>query len=306
MSGLVRPKIDTSLTLTDRAPLHFLSDLVRLRDEILPSTIEARAQREKDRFKPQRKRTAPVDQRLSRSSLGGGLDANDQQRLLEEQMHRKDPSSASKASEKNDLPPLPVSSPTPAARTSAIRSTPTPPPKQTQPIASANAEDAPFVPPESSPEEEETDTFQDNISSPSVNPRTISPIPPKAPSPPAKAPEPTFAPSTEQWKPMEDKPEPAEAIDYTPRAAKRTSRIVEDAPFNPPAEDAPFVPPDENVPITLQTNNLARSSSNGQPSPLSRSTRVTRGPRPLSMGEGARPGTVAAAAQRFGNSTSSR
>lgn len=281
--------MDTSLTLTDRAPLHFLSDLVRLREEILPSTIEARAQREKDRFKPQRKRTAPVDQRLSRSSLGGGLDASDQHRLLEEQMYRKDPSSASKSSEKSELPPLPVSTPTPAAKTPITHSTPTPPPKPAQPTVSANAEDAPFVPPEtSSEEEEETDTFQEAVSTPSVNARTASPIPPKAPSPPAKAPEPTFAPAPEQWKPVEEKSEPAEPIDYTSRIAKRSSRIAQDAPFSPPAEDAPFVPPDENVPLSLQTNTLARSSSNGQPSPLSRSTRVTRGPRPLSMGEAAR------------------
>lgn len=276
--GLVRPKIDSALTLTDRAPLHFLSDLVRLREQILPSTIEARTQREKDRFTPKRKRTAPVDQRLSRSKLGNDLDATERHSLLEEQMHKKDPST-SKLSEKSELPPTP-----PPIEKPRLPTPPAPAKEIVLPVASTKAEDAPFLPPA---EESEEEPFVEAVSPPSVNGSSIIPAVQLASVVPLVPVE-----LKDEVKPIEQQPIKAvqpEPVAYIPPPATRTSRVAEDLPFIPPSEplDAPFVPPDEDVPLVAQAT-LARSGTAEKVAPLARTGRVTRGPRPISTGEAAR------------------
>lgn len=58
----------------------------------MPDVIEQRTKQELDRFKPKRKRTRPVDMRISRSSLGDAKPAQAQE-LLADQLHQKEPPS---------------------------------------------------------------------------------------------------------------------------------------------------------------------------------------------------------------------
>ncbi|KAG9312988.1 hypothetical protein JVU11DRAFT_6426 [Chiua virens] len=65
---IIRPKIETELSIQDRHPMLLFLDLLKNYDNILPLTI-ARKQRESERRIPVRKRTAPVDLRMSRAKL---------------------------------------------------------------------------------------------------------------------------------------------------------------------------------------------------------------------------------------------
>lgn len=77
--ALVRPKVETALTLDDRFPVLLFADLVRGAGEVFAAADELRdGGRRDDRYMPRRQRTKPVDVRLSRSSLraaGAGVPA---------------------------------------------------------------------------------------------------------------------------------------------------------------------------------------------------------------------------------------
>jgi hypothetical protein len=81
MPDILRPLSDTELTIGDRTPSLFLGDLITLYSQIFPSLVEKK-KAEKERVMPVRKRTALVDQRISRSRLS--IEANPQE-LLEAQ-----------------------------------------------------------------------------------------------------------------------------------------------------------------------------------------------------------------------------
>ncbi|KAI6112615.1 hypothetical protein F5141DRAFT_1213876 [Pisolithus sp. B1] len=68
---IIRPKVETELSIQDRHPTLLLIDLLKNYDSILPPTIE-RKKRESERRVPVRKRTAPVDMRISRGKLSVG------------------------------------------------------------------------------------------------------------------------------------------------------------------------------------------------------------------------------------------
>ncbi|KAG0144242.1 hypothetical protein CROQUDRAFT_80137 [Cronartium quercuum f. sp. fusiforme G11] len=84
--GLLRPKVETAVTLSDRFQPIFLSDLVTHYDRILPVAIELRG---KLVPAPQRKNTRPVDMRVKRSGLGieGSVPDGQAQEILE--THRR-------------------------------------------------------------------------------------------------------------------------------------------------------------------------------------------------------------------------
>jgi hypothetical protein len=106
-------------------------DLVKNYDVLLPPTI-ARKKRESERKVPVRKRTAPVDMRLSRSRISVGADAK---QLLAAQQVAQNPSLV-KTAKSPELPPLPppvlaasVSvSPTQGPTTPVTQLPPPPPP----------------------------------------------------------------------------------------------------------------------------------------------------------------------------------
>ncbi|KAL7424901.1 Rho-GTPase-activating protein 8 [Cryptotrichosporon argae] len=75
---ILRPQYETELTIQDRTPSLFLADLVRHYDGVFPALLDKK-KKEADRIMPVRKRTALVDQRMSRSKLEHDLAEADEQ-----------------------------------------------------------------------------------------------------------------------------------------------------------------------------------------------------------------------------------
>ncbi|KAI0058993.1 hypothetical protein BV25DRAFT_1890544 [Artomyces pyxidatus] len=73
---ILRPKFETGVSVQDRHPAMFFIDLIKYYSDILPPTI-AKKKNETERKVPLRKRTAPVDMRMSRSRLSVGADARE-------------------------------------------------------------------------------------------------------------------------------------------------------------------------------------------------------------------------------------
>ncbi|OAX43944.1 hypothetical protein K503DRAFT_610472 [Rhizopogon vinicolor AM-OR11-026] len=68
---IIKPKVETELSIQDRHPTLLFIDLLKNYDDILPPTI-AKKKRESERRVPVRKRTAPIDMRMSRSRISVG------------------------------------------------------------------------------------------------------------------------------------------------------------------------------------------------------------------------------------------
>ncbi|THH01772.1 hypothetical protein EW145_g6857, partial [Phellinidium pouzarii] len=102
--NILRPKVENELSIQDRHPTLLFIDLLKHFSEIIPPTI-ARKKRDSDRKIPLRKRTAPVDMRMSRSRLSvANIDTRE---ILEEQMFAKNPSTRpSPRPATSPLPPL--------------------------------------------------------------------------------------------------------------------------------------------------------------------------------------------------------
>jgi hypothetical protein len=64
--SLIRPEHETSLTIQERSPANFLSDMIRFYSETFPQVIsERRKQIEAERLQPQRKNTRPVSSSIA-------------------------------------------------------------------------------------------------------------------------------------------------------------------------------------------------------------------------------------------------
>ncbi|PWN48906.1 hypothetical protein IE53DRAFT_398827 [Violaceomyces palustris] len=103
--ALIRPRFETARTISARHPTLLAMDLVQYYDRIFPDLL-ARKARESDlalaaqRRMPIRKRTKPVDQRISRSSIG--RDVQEGHQLLAAQygsMHASDSNGSSQSPE---------------------------------------------------------------------------------------------------------------------------------------------------------------------------------------------------------------
>ncbi|KAG1746630.1 uncharacterized protein EDB91DRAFT_1118048 [Suillus paluster] len=68
---IIKPKVETELSIQDRHPTLLFIDLLKNYDDILPPTI-AKKKRESERRVPVRKRTAPIDMRMSRGRISVG------------------------------------------------------------------------------------------------------------------------------------------------------------------------------------------------------------------------------------------
>ncbi|KAF8845130.1 hypothetical protein BDN67DRAFT_962064 [Paxillus ammoniavirescens] len=68
---IIRPKIETNLSIQDRHPTLLFLDLLKNYESILPPAI-AKKKRESERRIPVRKRTAPIDMRMSRGKISVG------------------------------------------------------------------------------------------------------------------------------------------------------------------------------------------------------------------------------------------
>lgn len=87
---LLRPQYETELTIQDRTPGLFLADLIEHYDQVFPALLEKKKV-QVDRPMPHRKRTALVDQRISRSRLDQSGASLNPQELLTEQVRATAP-----------------------------------------------------------------------------------------------------------------------------------------------------------------------------------------------------------------------
>ncbi|WVN86968.1 uncharacterized protein L203_102143 [Cryptococcus depauperatus CBS 7841] len=155
---ILRPQFETDLTIGDRTPSLFLSTIITHYSTLLPSLNE-KLLKETDRPMPVKKRTALVDQRISRSSLGADHDLSELLELQKERIRAVSPAPRHK-----ELPliqpqtPSPSSAVVPAPLISTSQSTnpvsalgldaPITDSKQ-EDHAAGSDEDEPFVPPTS-------------------------------------------------------------------------------------------------------------------------------------------------------------
>ncbi|MBW0504856.1 hypothetical protein O181_044571 [Austropuccinia psidii MF-1] len=89
--SLLRPKIETAVTLSDRFQPLFLVDLIKYYERVLPVAIGLRNKLlESGQKKLQRKSTRPIDMRVRRSELGieGSVPENQAQEILENNRRR--------------------------------------------------------------------------------------------------------------------------------------------------------------------------------------------------------------------------
>ncbi|KAF9525966.1 hypothetical protein CPB83DRAFT_877053 [Crepidotus variabilis] len=131
---IIRPRTETPLSIQDRHPTALFIDLLKHYDAILPPTI-SRKKRESERKVPIRKRTAPIDMRLSRSTISTGADTA---QLLQAQQIAQNPSLANKGNIKSpEMPskqlPAAVAAPQkPVAPATGLVPPPPPPPTLTK------------------------------------------------------------------------------------------------------------------------------------------------------------------------------
>ncbi|KAL1747937.1 hypothetical protein HDZ31DRAFT_80085 [Schizophyllum fasciatum] len=267
---IIRPKVETELSIQDRHPTLLFIDLLTKYDAIIPPTI-ARKKRESTRKVPLRKRTAPVDVRLSRSRISLGADT---QQLLAMQQAAKNPP-PKPAQEENHVADVPPPPPLPEPKEEAPKA-PTPP---------APAEDdqsTPRRPAFKEPPPEDDDlpprpSFKDpppepDESSPPMPSRFAEPPPEDSDTPtPGVATSPPSSPPAGQ--------SPTTAV--IPPTPQRT-------PGSPPKRSSVRSPteslrsaspasPSEDRPLNSGRSSISRHSSAGVRGP-----RGTRGPRPPS------------------------
>ncbi|GAA5891934.1 hypothetical protein JCM8208_002943 [Rhodotorula glutinis] len=69
---LLRPHVETALTLDDRFPAVFLSTLLSSSSDLFAAASDIAKKHRDERYRPRRQRTKPIDQRVRRSALGLG------------------------------------------------------------------------------------------------------------------------------------------------------------------------------------------------------------------------------------------
>ncbi|KAH7097565.1 hypothetical protein BKA62DRAFT_591337, partial [Auriculariales sp. MPI-PUGE-AT-0066] len=139
---IVRPKVETEMSIQDRHPTLFFLDLLKHYTETLPPTI-TKKKRDSERPVPTKKRTAPIDVRMSRSRLSAqGLDAKQAYQQISHSRNASRGRGDSSASAGH--PPVP---PLPEAPSSATTVAPPPPPPQVAPAQPVQPADPNAPPP---------------------------------------------------------------------------------------------------------------------------------------------------------------
>ncbi|KAI0664187.1 hypothetical protein C8Q70DRAFT_1049696 [Cubamyces menziesii] len=282
---ILRPKQENEFSIQDRHPTLLFIDLVSKYDEILPPAI-AKKKRESERKVPVRRRTRPVDMRMSRSRISAGADLKE---LAAQQLAQRGIKVKSPPPTHAVIPPSPPTRNAPAP--GSLPQVPESPrqimdePESMHPHESASTqltaepEELPAIPPPPKPEPGDI-VLEDKRSEPEIDYSKIPPPPPipgkTAPSPPAPQPasqpaHPVFkepppemddVPARPQFK--EPPPEPE-----SPPAPPRPARFVE-----PPVDDesAP-TPPPTAVPPSIRRASTPRmhtppSGGSRSPSPV--------------------------------------
>ncbi|KAI9458178.1 hypothetical protein BJY52DRAFT_1270186 [Lactarius psammicola] len=195
---ILRPKFETGVSVQDRHPTAFFVDLVKHHGDVLPPTI-AKKKADTERKVPLRKRTAPIDMRMSRTRLSAGADAKDW--LVKERAQGNIPPPVPPVSSISRAPePAPVPTPAP------------PPPPAVQPIPPP-----PPLKPTLAP----------------VPPRVVAPIP--VPAAPAVNPDLPARPAFKSPPPEDDDVPPRPAFTSPPPDSDRESPVPSPVPAPAPA-----------------------------------------------------------------------
>ncbi|KAI4527594.1 hypothetical protein K525DRAFT_231913 [Schizophyllum commune Loenen D] len=267
---IIRPKVETELSIQDRHPTLLFIDLLTKYDSIIPPTI-ARKKRESTRKVPLRKRTAPVDVRLSRSRISLGADT---QQLLAMQQAAKNP------------PPKPVHDEAP------VPEVPPPPPLE-KPV-----EEAPKPPTPPQAAEEESTPRRPAFKEPPPEDDDLPPRPQFRDPPPEPDESSPPMPSRFAEPPPEDSDTPTPGVATSPPSSPPAGQSPSTTVIPPTPQRTPGSPtkrasgvrspteslrsaspasPNEDRPLSTGRTSISRQTSAGVRGP-----RGTRGPRPPS------------------------
>ncbi|KAJ7115832.1 hypothetical protein C8R44DRAFT_793397 [Mycena epipterygia] len=288
--SIIRPKIESELSIQDRHPTLLFIDLVKSYAAIIPPTI-ARKKRESERKIPLRKRTAPVDMRLSRSRISVGADTK---QLLAAQQVAQNPSLHRASRSIDTAPPVPSLPPMPPTLPAVQESVPPPPPLPVAkpaevppppppPVAAVAAPTpAPFVPPPPPPALPTATQDPDLPARPSFKeppPESDDELPPRPAfkEPPPEEAEPATPPMPKFADPPPEVPEVPSAVVIPPtpqkNGSRNGSRVGSPTPTKVGSRSA-------SPAIEDARSSLSRSSSGQQQ--VIRGPRGARGPRPQS------------------------
>ncbi|OAV95122.1 hypothetical protein PTTG_03869 [Puccinia triticina 1-1 BBBD Race 1] len=235
---LLRPKVETAVSLSDRFQPLFVVDLIKYYERILPVAIGLRNKMMGNEVgkKPQRKNTRPTDMRIRRSELGieGSIPDNKAQKILADQRRRVSQVEASINAAKSGV----VASPT-SPQSVIVRSVP------------ATAENSP-VETKTNKKSSEEDRLSKEINTHelSVEEEKTLQSPPIVVnevvfSPPAQV---TSIQSPDQTSSVQEQLPTGESLVGQPLEVSDDEE-ARDAPFVPPTQsgdnpvDLPFVPP---------------------------------------------------------------
>ncbi|TFY64373.1 hypothetical protein EVJ58_g2657 [Rhodofomes roseus] len=241
--SILRPKQENEFSIQDRHPTLLFMDLINKYDAIVPPAIE-RKKRESQRKMPVRRRTRPVDMRMSRSRISAGADLKE---LHAQQLAQRSGVRLSKGS-----PPLPP----PLPSLPAVPASPTPLSPESQETSSSIMKSAEpgeaFASPvfQSLPAQQAPEPVYANIPPPPPLTKTPTPEPAAVPPPPplekpAQPPHPVFKepppefddlpprPTFKEPPPESDdelpspafQPPPA-SVEPSPRPAPLTTRVT--------------------------------------------------------------------------------
>ena len=266
-TAILRPRHENEKSIQDRHPTCMCStnhnhvplvyarptvlfiDLLQHYADIIPPTI-SKKKRESDRKGPIRKRTAPVDMRMSRSRLSVGADPRE---ILEAQMVAKNPAMKRAASPAPPVPPLPaVAAPTQEQNAVVTSQQIHPVPPAIPPPPPLNQHATPLNIPPPPPL---------NIPPPPplVAPRAV--VPPPV-TPPVESSSPPPRPSFREPPPEDDTAPPMPRFKSPPPE-------IEDAPFIPPTYE-PSPSPVTVAPPTPKLDGISPvSNTPSRMSPLS-------------------------------------
>ncbi|TBU60977.1 hypothetical protein BD310DRAFT_874563 [Dichomitus squalens] len=311
---ILRPKQETQYSIQDRHPTLLFMDLVNKYDEILPPAI-LKKKRESDRKVPVRRRTRPVDMRMSRSRISAGADLKElhvqqlQQRGIKVNKSAASVTSASPPpSSTGSHPVLPRVPESPAHfvdEPQGIHDEPLSIHDEPQSIT-AEPEELPSIPPPPPPQpgdivldDARTPPDFSSIPPPPPLPKNIPPPPPlptqSATPPPPPPGVPTFKeppPETDDLPPRpqfkEPPPEPESPPPARPAhfAEPPASPTLAPAPRAVPAALSRSVSPRITTPTGSRSPSPTKSvtptsaSGPGSASGIVRGPRLTRGPRP--------------------------
>ncbi|KIJ65674.1 hypothetical protein HYDPIDRAFT_175034 [Hydnomerulius pinastri MD-312] len=289
---IIRPKVETELSIQDRHPTSLFLDLLKNYDSILPPTI-AKKKRESERRVPVRKRTAPVDMRMSRGRISVGAPTRE---ILAAQQHAaKVAASQSPTSTITEVTPEILKTDEPAPITTEPESIEASPPASAVPVQAA-PEPQPYIP---APAAQEDDSAppRPSFREPPPEMDDMPPRPSFREPPPeiddAPHTRPTFVSPPASPPPVaEEKPAPSPvAVAVTPatpqnpiKALRRNSalRSGSASPARSPSPSVGAGGESDDQPLTGGKSGLSRHSS-GQQAGV-RGPRLSRGPRAQQAG----------------------